>query len=91
VPHTRCTRFQPYHRFSERRAGSDLTLPWARGFYLTNTFERGEIGSDLFAAGCRMGLEAWCQSTASAPIVAAAAGTGSKAKNRSHAASSREF
>jgi hypothetical protein len=57
VPHTRCTRFQPYHRFSERRAGSDLTLPWARGFYLTNTFERGEIGPDLFAAGCRMGME----------------------------------
>jgi ATP-dependent DNA ligase len=54
-----------------------------------NPFERGEIGPDLFAAACRMGLEGLVSKPRDRRYQAGRSRHWVKVKNRQHAAMSR--
>jgi bifunctional non-homologous end joining protein LigD len=54
-----------------------------------NLFERGEIGPDLFAAACRMGLEGLVSKRRDRPYQAGRSKHWTKVKNRQHPAMSR--
>jgi len=54
-----------------------------------NQFERGEIGPDLFAAACRMGLEGLVSKRRDRPYQAGRSKYWVKVKNRKHHAFNR--
>jgi bifunctional non-homologous end joining protein LigD len=54
-----------------------------------NPFERGEIGPDLFAAACRMGLEGLVSKRRDRPYQAGRSKHWVKVKNRKHPAMTR--
>jgi ATP-dependent DNA ligase len=71
---------------SMRKANLERLLARRPEGIFINPFERGEIGSDLFAAACRMGLEGLVSKRRDRPYQAGRSKHWVKVKNRQHPA-----
>ena len=90
-PKTRCLSWRPCAKRS-RCQSARPTLPSScaadrEGIFLS-PFEQGEIGSDLFAAACQMGLEGLVSKRRDRPYQAGRSKHWIKVKNRQHPAMS---
>ena len=74
---------------SMRKANLERLLARRPEGIFVNPFERGEIGPDLFAAACRMGLEGLVSKRRDRPYQAGRSKHWIKVKNRKHPAMSR--
>ena len=74
---------------SMRKANLERLLARRPECIFINPFERGEIGPDLFAAACRMGLEGLVSKRRDRPYQAGRSKHWIKVKNRKHPAMSR--
>jgi ATP-dependent DNA ligase len=74
---------------SMRKANLERLLARRPEGIFINPFERGEIGPDLFAAACRMGLEGLVSKRRDRPYQAGRSKHWIKVKNRKHPAMSR--
>jgi len=74
---------------SMRKANLERLLVRRPEGIFINPFERGEIGPDLFAAACRMGLEGLVSKRRDRPYQAGRSKHWIKVKNRKHPAMSR--
>ena len=74
---------------SMRKANLERLLVRRPEGIFINPFERGEIGPDLFAAACRMGLEGLVSKPRDRRYQAGRSRHWVKVKNRQHAAMSR--
>jgi bifunctional non-homologous end joining protein LigD len=78
---------------SDRTYQSGRSKHWIkfknRKHLFINPFERGEIGPDLFAAACRMGLEGLVSKRRDRPYQSGRSKHWIKIKNRKHPAMSR--
>ena len=74
---------------SMRKANLERLLARRPEGIFINPFERGEIGPDLFAAACRMGLEGLVSKPRDRRYQAGRSRHWVKVKNRQHAAMSR--
>src|SRR6516165_187459 len=76
-------------RVSMRKANLERLLARRPEGIFINPFERGEIGPDLFAAACRMGLEGLVSKRRDRPYQAGPSKHWVKIKNRKHHAFNR--
>jgi len=74
---------------SMRKANLERLLVRRPEGIFINPFERGEIGPDLFAAACRMGLEGLVSKRRDRPYQAGPSKHWVKIKNRKHHAFNR--
>jgi len=74
---------------SMRKANLERLLARRPEGIFVNPFERGEIGRDLFAAACRMGLEGIVSKRRDGPYQAGRSKHWLKIKNRAHPAMNR--
>jgi len=74
---------------SMRKANLERLLARRSERIFVNPFERGEIGPDLFAVACRMGLEGLVSKRRDRPYRAGRSRHWIKVKNRKHPAISR--
>ena len=74
---------------SMRKASLERLLARRPEGIFVNPFERGEIGPDLFAAACRMGLEGLVSKRRDRPYQGGRSKHWIKVKNRQHPAMSR--
>ena len=74
---------------SMRKASLERLLARRPEGIFVNPFERGEIGPDLFAAACRMGLEGLVSKRRDRPYQAGRSKHWVKVKNRQHPAMDR--